>query len=447
MTRIKEFPLPDLGEGLTEGEILKWLVAEGDDDHAQPADRRGRDGQGRGGDPGEVGRQGDQIFHGEGDDGRGRHADHRDRHRPGRRGPRPPGPSRPVGGVTRRGRGRAGRGCGRARPDRRTRARWTHGGARRVRPEDGRGEAPAPQGRPARRVGRTGGRGTGRVGTAAAPAPSRSAAAAAAPTAPGDAPERRRPASLAKPPVRKLARDLGVDLHTLTRHRAVGLDHPGRRAGARPPARRRPRPPPTAPVVRRRPRAADPGQGRPQAHRREHGRLGVHRAARDRVPHRRRDPVDEGAGPAARARRTGATCGVSPLLLVAKAVLLAIKRHPMINSSWSAATGEIVVKEYVNLGIAAATPRGLIVPNIKDAGRLSLRELADAMTALVATAKDGQDAARRHGRRHVHDHQRGRVRRRHRHADPAAGRGGDPRVRRRTGDAVGPQGRDQASAR
>jgi pyruvate dehydrogenase E2 component (dihydrolipoamide acetyltransferase) len=81
---------------------------------------------------------------------------------------------------------------------------------------------------------------------------------------------------------------------------------------------------------------------------------------------------------------------VSPLLLVAKAVLLAARRHPMINSTWSAETAEIVVKQYVNLGIAAATPRGLLVPNIKDAGRLSLRELADAMTALVATAKDGR---------------------------------------------------------
>jgi pyruvate dehydrogenase E2 component (dihydrolipoamide acetyltransferase) len=81
---------------------------------------------------------------------------------------------------------------------------------------------------------------------------------------------------------------------------------------------------------------------------------------------------------------------VSPLLLVAKAVLIAIGRHSMINSSWSEETGEIVVKEYVNLGIAAATPRGLIVPNVKDAGRLSMRELADAMTALVATAKDGR---------------------------------------------------------
>jgi 2-oxoisovalerate dehydrogenase E2 component (dihydrolipoyl transacylase) len=81
---------------------------------------------------------------------------------------------------------------------------------------------------------------------------------------------------------------------------------------------------------------------------------------------------------------------VSPLLLVAKAVLLAVRRHPMVNSTWSGETNEIVVKDYVNLGIAAATERGLIVPNVKDAGRLTLRELAEALNALVQTAKSGK---------------------------------------------------------
>jgi 2-oxoisovalerate dehydrogenase E2 component (dihydrolipoyl transacylase) len=81
---------------------------------------------------------------------------------------------------------------------------------------------------------------------------------------------------------------------------------------------------------------------------------------------------------------------ISPLLLVAKAVLLGVRRHPMVNSTWSGATGEIVVKEYVNLGIAAATERGLIVPNIKDAGRLTLRELAEALNTLVQVAKSGK---------------------------------------------------------
>jgi pyruvate dehydrogenase E2 component (dihydrolipoamide acetyltransferase) len=90
---------------------------------------------------------------------------------------------------------------------------------------------------------------------------------------------------------------------------------------------------------------------------------------------------------------------ISPLLLVAKAVLLAVRRHPMVNSTWSDGTGEIVVKEYVNLGIAAATERGLIVPNVKDAGRLTLRELAEALNALVQTAKSGRTppADMRHG--------------------------------------------------
>jgi len=81
---------------------------------------------------------------------------------------------------------------------------------------------------------------------------------------------------------------------------------------------------------------------------------------------------------------------VTPLLLVAKALLLAVRRNPEINATWDEAAGEIVVKNYVNLGIAAATPRGLIVPNIKDADQMSLRQLADGMGALVATAREGR---------------------------------------------------------
>jgi 2-oxoisovalerate dehydrogenase E2 component (dihydrolipoyl transacylase) len=81
---------------------------------------------------------------------------------------------------------------------------------------------------------------------------------------------------------------------------------------------------------------------------------------------------------------------VTPLLFVARALLLAVRRHPMINSSWDEKAQEIVVKEYVNLGIAAATERGLIVPNVKDAGRLSLRELAGGLADLTATARAGK---------------------------------------------------------
>jgi pyruvate dehydrogenase E2 component (dihydrolipoamide acetyltransferase) len=67
-----------------------------------------------------------------------------------------------------------------------------------------------------------------------------------------------------------------------------------------------------------------------------------------------------------------------------------VRRNPGINATWDEAAGEIVVKHYVNLGIAAATPRGLVVPNIKDADRMSLRELADALAALTATAREGR---------------------------------------------------------
>jgi 2-oxoisovalerate dehydrogenase E2 component (dihydrolipoyl transacylase) len=81
---------------------------------------------------------------------------------------------------------------------------------------------------------------------------------------------------------------------------------------------------------------------------------------------------------------------VSPLLVVMKALLLATKRNPEVNAAWDEAAQEIVVKHYVNLGIAAATPRGLVVPNIKDADAMSLRELADALSALVDTARAGR---------------------------------------------------------
>ena len=79
---------------------------------------------------------------------------------------------------------------------------------------------------------------------------------------------------------------------------------------------------------------------------------------------------------------------VTPLLFVAKALLLAVARNPEINSTFT--PDEIVVKDYVNLGIAAATPRGLLVPNIKDAEGLSLLELAQALQALTETAREGR---------------------------------------------------------
>ncbi|MBV9207470.1 MAG: 2-oxo acid dehydrogenase subunit E2, partial [Actinobacteria bacterium] len=81
---------------------------------------------------------------------------------------------------------------------------------------------------------------------------------------------------------------------------------------------------------------------------------------------------------------------VSPLLFVARALLVAVRRHPLINSSWDEAAQEIVVKHYVNLGIAVAAERGLIVPNIKNAHEMSLPELASGLQALAETGRAGK---------------------------------------------------------
>ena len=79
---------------------------------------------------------------------------------------------------------------------------------------------------------------------------------------------------------------------------------------------------------------------------------------------------------------------VSPLLILAKAVIWAAARNPSVNATW--ADDEILVKHFMNLGIAAATPRGLMVPNIKDAQDLSLKELAIALNSLATTARAGK---------------------------------------------------------
>jgi 2-oxoisovalerate dehydrogenase E2 component (dihydrolipoyl transacylase) len=81
---------------------------------------------------------------------------------------------------------------------------------------------------------------------------------------------------------------------------------------------------------------------------------------------------------------------VSPLLFVARALIIAVRRHPLVNSSWDADAQEIVVKHYVNLGIAVAAERGLLVPNVKNAGQLSLPGLAAGLHELAETARAGR---------------------------------------------------------
>jgi 2-oxoisovalerate dehydrogenase E2 component (dihydrolipoyl transacylase) len=91
-----------------------------------------------------------------------------------------------------------------------------------------------------------------------------------------------------------------------------------------------------------------------------------------------------------KARREFRDVKVSPLLVLARAVVLAARRTPEINSFWDERAQEVVFKHYVNLGIAAATARGLVVPNVKDAHDLSLLDLAGALNQLTATARDGK---------------------------------------------------------
>jgi pyruvate dehydrogenase E2 component (dihydrolipoamide acetyltransferase) len=79
---------------------------------------------------------------------------------------------------------------------------------------------------------------------------------------------------------------------------------------------------------------------------------------------------------------------VTPLLIMAKAMMWAVRRNPMVNSTFT--EEEIIVHNFVNFGIAAATPRGLIVPNIKDADQMSMLELAQAIEQLAATAREGK---------------------------------------------------------
>ena len=194
---------------------------------------------------------------------------------------------------------------------------------------------------------------------------------------------------LAKPPVRKLAKDLGVDLAALTGSGPEGtITREDVQAAAAGPVAEAPAAVPVPAVM------AGGEERIPVRGVRKHTALAVTSSAftaphvteflqidmtetMSAVQRLRELPEFEGSRP-------------SPLLLVAKALLLAVARHPMINSSWDEEAQEIVVKHYVNLGIAAATDRGLLVPNIKNAHALSLPGLARALSELATTAREGK---------------------------------------------------------
>ncbi|MEV6981678.1 dihydrolipoamide acetyltransferase family protein [Sphaerisporangium sp. NPDC051017] len=200
-------------------------------------------------------------------------------------------------------------------------------------------------------------------------------------SAPALAPRRGGVAVLAKPPVRKLAKDLGVDLATIAGTGPSGsITREDVHAAAAPQAApalvaagvREERVPVKG--VRKATAAAMVASAFTVPHVTEFLQVDV-TATMDAVRRLRQMP-------------DFADVKVSPLLLVAKALLTAARRYPLINSSW--AGDEIVVKHYVNLGIAAATQRGLIVPNVKDAQALSLPDLAKALAALTESARAGK---------------------------------------------------------
>lgn len=214
---------------------------------------------------------------------------------------------------------------------------------------------------------------------AAPPAPVAPSPVAPAPVAPrgGYVP-------LAKPPVRKLAKDLGVDLHALTGSASGGIitrEDVERAANGTPVA---------APVV-------DSG-----SRERRVPIKGVRKATAAAMvqsaytaPHVTEfltidvTPMMEFREKLKKSREF-AGVKVTPLTFAAKAVCLAAKRTPDVNAVWDEAAQEIVYKDYVHLGIAAATPRGLIVPKVRDADSMSLKELAQALTALTDTAREGK---------------------------------------------------------
>ncbi|WP_189331942.1 dihydrolipoamide acetyltransferase family protein [Actinoplanes ianthinogenes] len=363
MSRIKEFNLPDLGEGLTEGEILAWLVKVGDTIELNQPIVEVETAKAAVEIPAKWAGVVTKIFHEAGvtvEVGQPIISIDTD---PGA-GDLPEPSAESLAAVE-------------------------------VAPSEGAIEpgmigSPAPS---APGVGRTPvlvGYGVREASAKRRPRVSAAAVSAPAPAVPPAAPVRSGPV-LAKPPVRKLARDLGVDLATIAGTGPLGSVtredvHKAAEGAAQPVAKAAPGPVAVFDASRE--------QRIPVK--------GVRKLTAENMvtsaftaPHvtefltvdvtRSMKALDK-----LKARPEFAELRISPLLLVAKAVLLAVKRHPMVNSSWSAATNEIVVKEYVNLGIAAATERGLIVPNVKDAGRLSLVELAEALNALVRTAKSGK---------------------------------------------------------
>ncbi|UCM89021.1 dihydrolipoamide acetyltransferase family protein [Streptomyces marincola] len=392
--RYREFRMPDVGEGLAEAEILKWLVAPGDTvsdgqtvvevetakaavELPIPYDGTVREILFPEGTTVDVGTP---IITVDTDPGAGP----------------PPGAEAPAAPAAADG-GAAGEG-------------------------GGNGEPPAGEGRQPVLVGYGVSAPSGRRRPRKPRIPEPAAPEPAAVPEPAPVPEpqaasrgqaaRENGRPLAKPPVRKLAKDLGVDLagvtptgadgivtrddvHAAARRPAPGAaaDHDRASRNGQPAADHAPaagsvpavEPQSLAAIRERRVPIKGVRKATAQAmvssaftapHATEFITVDVTRTMR-LVGELKEDPDFAGLR-------------VNPLLLVAKALLVAIRRNPEVNAAWDEENQEIVYKDYVNLGIAAATQRGLIVPNIKDAQAMTLPELSRALGDLVATAKEGR---------------------------------------------------------
>ncbi|WP_030827944.1 dihydrolipoamide acetyltransferase family protein [Streptomyces hygroscopicus] len=365
--RFREFKMPDVGEGLTEAEILKWFVAPGDTvtdgqvvcevETAKAAVELPIPFDGvvheLRFDEGTTVDVGTPIISVDTDPGAGEAAPQT---APAAQAPAAEKPAPEPAGKEGRQANLVGYGAAPASTKRRPR-----------KPLPGRQRAEA-----------------------AAPAP----AAPAAPARPEPAPElngsARTARPLAKPPVRKLAKDLGIALETVTPSGPDGIitrEDVHAAAEAVQAVQEAPVAAPAAATGGRERRVPVKGVRKATAqamvnsaftapHVTEFVTVDVTRTMK-LVADLKQDPEMAGLR-------------VNPLLLVAKALLVAIRRNPDINATWDEDNQEIVYKDYVNLGIAAATPRGLIVPNIKDAHAKTLPELASALGELVATAREGK---------------------------------------------------------
>ncbi|SFE47441.1 pyruvate dehydrogenase E2 component (dihydrolipoamide acetyltransferase) [Actinopolyspora alba] len=412
MAQLKNFPLPDVGEGLTEAEILNWRIGPGDAVELNqiiveietakasvelPCPYAGTISELLA-EPGQTVEVGTPILTIE---PAGAESDESEPDKPAERGER----SEQGGKIGEEGAdGRIATLVGygprstsaKRRPRKKDATAGQRGGSDSGGSNGSAGQRPASNGTPVPTGAGTDGAGTngtavnGSAPATSTPSASRQAESAAGGTgvaAGGGVP-------LAKPPVRKLAKDLGVELRSLHGSGSGGV------------------------ITRQDVERAAAGGVTAAA---SEGPAAGSLAARDSAEREHRVPIKGVRKATAQAMVDSAFTAphvtefltidvtpmmefrerlkkhpdfrdvkVTPLAIASKAMCLAAKRTPDVNAAWDGEAGEIVYKDYVHLGVAAATDRGLVVPKVRDADGMSLRELAVALEELTSTAREGR---------------------------------------------------------